>query len=67
MKTRYVLERVAGGPNSRRIKDLLRNKYIKNNHGNDVFEKQEARTKADELNQKWNAYDPLLRNSANGN
>lgn len=61
MKTRYVIERVKGCHNSRRIKDLLRNKYIKNSHGNDVFEAQEARIKTDEFNNRWNAYQSTIK------
>jgi hypothetical protein len=48
--TRYVLERVAGNPVARRIKDKTKGKYVKLPHGSDVWQEQAARIKAAELN-----------------
>lgn len=50
MATRYVLERVAKQPNSRRIKDTAKSRYVKQPHGQDVWPEQVARVKARELN-----------------
>jgi hypothetical protein len=52
MNTRYVIERVAKQPEMRRIKDVLRGRYVRQPHGADTWTAPAALTKVDELNLK---------------
>lgn len=48
--TRYVIEKIAKQPDMRRVKDTLRNRYLKQPHGSDVWPIKQAETKLAELN-----------------
>ena len=51
--TRYVVERVAREPEKRRIKDTLRNRYVKQPHGDEIWPSHAADVKAFEMNLLW--------------
>lgn len=56
MATRYVIERVANQATMRRIKDTAKGKYVRQPHGADVWDEQEARIETKRLNDKWDCH-----------